>query len=329
MCLDRQPHDPQSLDRSGCDTVEPRVDVRQQQLRSAWATRGACWPTIGGRGRGRTGNGYWLPIAGIAVDQIQVAEGVVQVHAQGGRVVHLALEPQRPIAPGDQIMFLRQRKRIGVVRLGLAFRFRERHLRRQSRQRRSVVRAVTRVQQHQAPGGDRMVARGGEDQSPRTGNRPGLEETVRIARVVAVHRLHARAVRERRPQAHVVLAVAIDVIPARVEDPPLVVHAGCPLEHLERRDRPQVAALPRPSRAACTRHTAAPARRRSGRSNPAARIRQRRGRPNPCCTGSPGRGAWNRTRSRRWAGSGRRSRRTCRASAAAGPLPSRFISNRW
>ena len=77
---------------------------------------------------------------------------------------------------------------------------------------------------------------------------PGLEHAVRVLRVVAEDGLGVGPVGHRRPELHEGHVVAVDVVPAGVEDPAVVVDARRPLEHLEGRDRPQVAAPRRPSR---------------------------------------------------------------------------------
>ena len=179
------------------------------------------------------------------------AEGVEQVQSQVvGRPGHAPRGPrrtgrQRLSAPGGQVVVLGQWKGTAEIRLRPALRFGEADFRRQPRHGRFAVRRTMRVQQHQAAAGERVMSGRGEDHLLRIGNPPGLEHAVRIDGVIPEDGLRVGAVRQGGPQAHIRHVVTIDIIPAGVQDPAVVVDAGRPLEHLERRDLPDVPAVGR------------------------------------------------------------------------------------
>src|ERR1019366_10187118 len=88
-----------------------------------------------------------------------------------------------------------------------------------------------------------MMPAGGEDDLVRVGDAARLEDAMRYAREVLIHQPRAGAVRAGSPEAHEGHVVTVDVIPAGVEDAPVIGDRGLPFEHLEGRDGAQPGAV--------------------------------------------------------------------------------------
>ena len=87
------------------------------------------------------------------------------------------------------------------------------------------------------------MRRGSEDELRGAGNGACLELHLRFHGVVAINELRVGAVLVRGPEAEEVAVEAVNVIPARVENPAIVGHGRRPLEVLEGREGPDVAAV--------------------------------------------------------------------------------------
>jgi hypothetical protein len=85
-----------------------------------------------------------------------------------------------------------------------------------------------------------MMSGRSEDQLGRMRNRPRLEDRLRPSGVVAVDQLAIGSVRVGRPEAEKVSVETVDVVPPRVQNPPVAGHCRQPLEILESGDGAQI-----------------------------------------------------------------------------------------
>ena len=236
-------HHTQLADRPAGDRLQPLIDVQQDHLAFL---RARLLHDLGELRRFRSRPDRQRIHRGnrrIAVDEVQIAKRVEQVNPHSRRPGRVARVGQRLVAPRDQVVLFGEWIRIGEIRAGPGFDFGKRHLGRQPGHRAVAVEAFAQIQQHQAAGRVPVMGRSREDDLVRVGDRAGLEHAVRVGRVVAEDGPGARAIGQRRPEAHVGHVDAIDVIPAAVQDATVVGHAGRPLEHLEGRNLPKLLAL--------------------------------------------------------------------------------------
>ena len=84
------------------NAVQSRVARSTAAPAPPGARRATGRPTIGGRDRGRTGNGYWLPSAGSRYRRFKLPKASYRYTPSAAVVVRLSLEPQRPVAPRHQ-----------------------------------------------------------------------------------------------------------------------------------------------------------------------------------------------------------------------------------
>ena len=247
--LGRHSHNPQLADRTARHADQALIDVLHQEralLRIGPADQ------VGQRRRLGTSthrNRRDTVDLRIAVQQGQIPEGVVQIDAAGvGRVAgilgrHQRMRRQTAIGPRRQIILLGQRPGMRVVVIRPALGFRKTDFGRQPGQRPFELVAPSAVQQDERTAGDRMMGGRGENQLRRIGDRPRLEHRLRPGGVVAVHQLPVGSVRVGRPEAEEISVEAVDVVPPRVQNPPVAGHRRQPLEILEGGNRAQIAAV--------------------------------------------------------------------------------------
>ena len=143
----------------------------------------------------------------------------------------------------DQEKVFVQRIRSGVGVLGPAFRFGKLRIGRNPRDRRLVFLAFARIDNDDRTGRVAMMRHGRGDDLVRAGNGPRFAGRTWISCIIAVHVCRGRAIGPGDPQALEERIVAIDVIPSRVDDPPVVQETGLPLGGFAKGDTADVRAV--------------------------------------------------------------------------------------
>ena len=153
------------------------------------------------------------------------------VHPLGGPICPVGV----PIAPRVGIEVRRTRQGDAVPQRD--FRLREANVRRKAGDRRRAVDPLGGVEQDHRPAAHAMVRSGDRNDLLRARNRAGFPNAVRGERVVAEVDPHVRPVRADRPEVLIEDGVAVDVVPARVENPPVIQDRRIPFVRFVERDR--------------------------------------------------------------------------------------------